>query len=82
MYGTRYIEWLYILTVPNYLRTKLNLDLEAKHKESLKEAMARDSELKEEIATFNDIIKSCQKIVSDAREDIEDQKSRASKQIL
>lgn len=67
------------LTVPNYLRTKLDLDLEVKQKELLKVGKARDAELKEEITAFNDIIKSCQKIVSDAREDIEDQKSRAGK---
>ena len=62
--------------VPNYLRTKLDLDLELKQKRLLKEAKEKESSLKEEITTYNSIIKSCLKIVSDAREDMEDQKSR------
>ena len=64
------------LPVPNYLRTKLDLDLEAKQKELLKEAKEKDVSLKGEITVFNNIITSCQKIVADAKEDMEDQKSR------
>jgi hypothetical protein len=62
--------------VPNYLRTKLDLDLEAKQEGLVQEAKRREAALKDEITAYNNIIKSCQKIVSDARDDIEDQKSR------
>ena len=64
-------------SVPNYLRTKLDLDLEAKQKSLLAEAKAKDKALREEIKTYNDIIDSCLKIVTDASEDFEDQKSRS-----
>jgi hypothetical protein len=63
--------------VPNYLRTKLDLDLEAKQRELLEEARGKEAGLKEEISAYNTIISSCQKIVSEARDEMEVQKSKA-----
>lgn len=63
--------------MPNYLRTKLELELEARHTSRMAGATARDQSLREEITTHNNIITSCLKIVTEAKEDIEDQKSRS-----
>ena len=63
--------------MPNYLRTKLDLDLEAKQRALLEEARGKEAGLKEEISAYNTIISSCQKIVSEARDEMEVQKSKA-----
>ena len=63
--------------MPNYLRTKLPLELEARQARRVEEAQATGQSPKEEIALHNSIISSCLKIVSDAHDDIEDQKSRS-----
>lgn len=63
--------------MPNYLRTKLELELEARHVSRMAEASTKDQSLREEITTHNNIITSCLKIVTEAKEDIEDQKSRS-----
>ena len=69
-------------TVPNYLRTKLDLDLEGRQRRAVGEAREKEAGLKEEITTYNNIISSCQKIVSEAREEMEEQKTRAGKSVL
>ena len=68
-------------TVPNYLRTKLDLELEARQKRLVEEAREKEAGLKEEIATYNSIISSCQKIVAEAREEVEEQKSRSGENL-
>ena len=54
----------------------MDLDLEAKQRKMVEEARAKEAGLKEEIRGYNSIISSCQKMVAEAREEMEEQRSR------
>ena len=64
-------------TVPHYLRTKLDLDLEARQQELEEQVKGRGEGLKEDIKTFNKMIESTLDRVNEAREELEEQRAKA-----
>lgn len=62
--------------VPNYMRTKLDLDLEAKQKELTEEAASKGPEISSEIKKFNEMLSSGIERVTELKEEIDEQKSR------
>lgn len=67
--------------VPHYLRTKLDLDLEAKQREQCDEAATRESAaLTKEIGRFNEILTAALERVKEAKDEQEDQKPKSGKE--
>ena len=64
-------------TVPHYLRTTLDLDLEARQQELEEQVKGRGEGLKEDIKTFNKMIESTLDRVNEAREELEEQRAKA-----
>ena len=62
--------------VPDLLRTKLDLDLESRQSEVLQQAREKAPVLKDSITHFNEIISSALVRVNEAREDMEEQRSK------
>jgi hypothetical protein len=62
--------------VPNYMRTKLDLDLEAKQKELADQITEKGAEIGAEIKKFNDMLSSSLERVTEVREELDDQKSK------
>lgn len=63
-------------TVPHYLRTKLELDLEERQRD-LGEEARRGGPQKEEIGRFNEILSVALDRVNEAREELEEQRAKA-----
>ena len=63
--------------VPNYMRTKLDLDLEAKQKELAEQVTDKGTEISAEIKKFNEMLSSSLERVTEVREEVDDQKSKA-----
>lgn len=67
-------------SVPHYLRTKLDLDLEAKLREQAEDANARESAaMTKEISRFNEILTAALERVKEAKDEQEDQKPKSGK---
>ena len=64
-------------TVPHYLRTKLDLDLEARQQELEEKVKERGEGLKEDIKNFNKMIENTLDRVNEAREELEEQRAKA-----
>ena len=64
-------------TVPHYLRTKLDLDLEARQQELEEKVKGRGEGLKVDIKNFNKMIESALDRVNEAREELEEQRAKA-----
>lgn len=64
-------------SVPHYLRTKLDLDLEARQQELEEEVKGKGDSLKEDIKNFNKMIVSALDRVNEAREELEEQRAKA-----
>ena len=64
-------------TVPHYLRTKLDLDLEARQQELEEEVKGKGDSLKEDIKNFNKMIESALDRVNEAREELDEQRAKA-----
>ena len=62
--------------VPNYMRTKLDLDLEAKQKELAERVTEKGAEISAEIKKFNEMLSSSLERVTEVREELDDQKSK------
>ena len=62
--------------VPHYMRTKLDLDLEAKQKEVTEQVASKGAELSGEIKKFNEMLSSGIDRVTEMREELEEQKTR------
>ena len=62
--------------VPNYMRTKLDLDLEAKQKELAERVTDKGAEVSAEIKKFNEMLSSSLERVTEVREELDDQKSK------
>ena len=62
--------------VPNYMRTKLDLDLEAKQKELAEQVTNKGTEISAEIKKFNEMLSSSLERVTEIREEVDDQKSK------
>ena len=68
-------------TVPHYLRTKLDLDLEAKQKEAKDESIRKSSTLKEEIRRFNNMLSGSLDRVNELQGELEEQRTRAGEYV-
>ena len=66
-------------TVPNYLRTKLDLDLEAKQNKLAVKAREEEPRIKDKIKNFNRLLSSTLEKIVDLKEVIDDQKSKKGK---
>ena len=64
-------------TVPHYLRTKLDLDLEARQQELEEKVKERGEGMKEDIKNFNKMIENTLDRVNEAREELEEQRAKA-----
>ena len=62
--------------MPNYLRTKLDLDLEAKQKELAEQVANKGAEFSSEVKKFNEMLSSGIERVTEVREELEEQKSK------
>ena len=62
--------------VPNYMRTKLDLDLEAKQKELSEQVASKGAEFSSEVKKFNEMLSSGIDRVTEVREELEEQKSK------
>lgn len=62
--------------VPHYMRTKLDLDLEAKQKELEDHVACKGAELSGEVKKFNEMLSSGIDRVTEMREELEEQKTR------
>lgn len=62
--------------VPHYMRTKLDLDLEAKQKELEDHVASKGAELSGEVKKFNEMLSSGIDRVTEMREELEEQKTR------
>ena len=71
----------YTYTVPNYLRTKLDLDLEAKQNKLAVKAREEEPRIKDKIKNFNRLLSSTLEKIVDLKEVIEDQKSKKGESI-
>lgn len=58
------------------MRTKLDLDLEAKQKELAEEIGSKGAEFSSEVKKFNDMLGNAIERVSEVREELEEQKSK------
>lgn len=65
------------VTVPQYLRTKLDLDLEARQRELVEEVRRKGDGLKEEIRQFNEMVSTALDRVGEAKEELEEQRAKA-----
>lgn len=65
------------VTVPQYLRTKLDLDLEARQRELVEEVRRKGDSLKEEIRQFNEMVSTALDRVGEAKEELEEQRAKA-----
>jgi len=63
--------------VPQYLRTKLDLDLEARQRELVEEVRRKGDSLKEEIRQFNEMVSTALDRVGEAKEELEEQRAKA-----
>lgn len=67
-----------LFPVPHYLRTKLDLDLEAKLREQADDGNARESAaMTKEISRFNEILIAALERVKEAKDEQEDQKPKS-----
>lgn len=62
--------------VPNYLRTKLDLDLEAKQNKLALKAKEEESNVKNKIKDFNKLLSGTLEKIMELKEMIDDQKSK------
>lgn len=58
------------------MRTKLDLDLEAKQKELAEQVADKGAEISAEIKKFNDMLSNSLERVTEVREELDDQKSK------
>ena len=58
------------------MRTKLDLDLEAKQKELVEQVSEKGAEISAEIKKFNEMLSSSLERVTEVREELDDQKSK------
>ena len=58
------------------MRTKLDLDLEAKQKELAEQISEKGAEISAEIKKFNEMLSSSLERVTEVREELDDQKSK------
>ena len=58
------------------MRTKLDLDLEAKQKELAEQVCEKGAEISAEIKKFNEMLSSSLERVTEVREELDDQKSK------
>ena len=65
--------------VPHYLRTKLDLDLEARERDLHEEAGQKEADIKEDISLFNNMLSSALDRVNEARNELEEQRNKASR---
>ena len=63
-------------SVPNYLRTKLSLDLERKQRERWEEAEKEGVATAEKIKSFNQTLSSALDRVNELKEEVEERRTR------
>ena len=63
------------------MRTKLDLDLEAKQKELAEQIADKGAEISAEIKKFNEMLSSSLERVTEMREELDDQKSKTGRMV-